>query len=236
MPRNLIIASYFNTGIDTQRGNFVSAADPRKMMLLFTAVQLRLNVVVLHDHLPDAFCSRFSSDLVDFVRVPSVHSGRTVYTHRHYCAYDYLQSNECGTVFCTGLFDVVAMLNPHSLIDDSHKIWAAIEPSVICQESKGGEWLINEMHRGYGRMHDGLLGRLLLNADIFGGTRQHVLDFLELFIEEMELTKGANTDMPAFNVAGHIRMSVGSVWARGAPLHSEFNKFETRLDVAFLHK
>lgn len=237
MSRSVIITSYLTTAIDPQRGVFATSGDPRKMMLLFTAVQLGLEVVIHHDNLSDEFCDRFGSDLVKFVRVPPVPPGRTVYTHRQYCAFDYLVANEdCATAFCTGLFDVCVVRDPHALIDGTHKIWAANEPSLIVPEEVSGQWLIDEIRAGYGQMFDDLLGRRLLNSDIFGGSRDNMIEFLKYYLEEIERSPGSSTEMGSFNVAAHLRMPAGSVWANGAPLHSVFKQYENRLDVAFLHK
>lgn len=232
----VILTSYLTSSIDVQRDVFQPIDDESKLTLLKGARKLGLRVVVLHDKLTDSFCEKHSTDLIKFVRVPPVPPGMTVYSYRHVVQLRWLEANICESVFCTGLFDVQVQSDPHLLLSDSHRIWCGIEPDRITPQTGPGQWIIRELERGYGAVPAECVGQQLLNADIWGAKYSNALPFLRHFVNELKNSGNAVTDMPGFNVAAYRHIGADKIWKQGAPLHSAFKHYETRSDVAFIHK
>lgn len=202
----------------------------------------RLHGRIFYDGLSSAFMEKHSSERVRFEYFAHEDSSVSCNDWRFWAYREWLKKHpEVEKVFCTDLFDVRVVQDPFSLIDGQYKLYVAKQPSPCG---------VNYFRAGWRSSFDEDLPSWLedqprLNAGIFGGYREDVVEFCSLMVEQIltcwqkwkdrGLRGKPNANMPVFNfiLYGQVR----NFWAEGAPLHSIFRKYENdRRDVYFIHK
>lgn len=214
---NLVLASYFNTIKDPQRDIYWEA-DPKLLDPLIESLQGQ-KLILFTD------CLAINNPNVEVIQVKAE---RNPYFQRWFTYYDYLLKSEAKLVFCVDSTDVVMLHDPFTEIDNQH-IYVGDE-----REKLGNNW-VSEHHPVLGNVFGG--SQLpLLNLGVLGGSPSLLIplmfDFKVLYMMFGEAL--GQTDMAAFNLLLHTKYK--DIVVHGAPVNTQFKKFETETLAYWQHK
>lgn len=228
-----VVTVMMTTKPDPQRGAPIAGDLLHYMNPWWTTVnRVGLNGVVLHDGLPTDFIRTATTKHVKFHRCPP---GEFPILHlRHFSVRDFLEKCDDEFVLITDVSDVAFKKDPFPLIRENchhSSLFIGSETKTI----GANRCLKTELTRQYGQTS--FSERRVVNPGILGGRRQEVLQFLNLLTAEIErLGEGLlNSDMSIVNHVFHSNYNLADVFT-GAPLHSQFRKWEFETTAAILHK
>lgn len=235
---NVLLTGYFCRAPDPQRGRRVAAdSDDLVQGFMAGAQKLELHTRIFHDGLGEAFIQKHSTELVRFE--PARLAPRQSCNDERFFIYRRWLSAQRGvsSVFCTDLFDIRICRDPHQLVEGP-KLWVGSEPWSMAERVG----MHNRFERAYGEIPPNLRDRQILNAGIFGGTRDTVLAFLDAMCDEIRALRASartafNCNMAAYNAVLYSNAWASRVHAPGKPLHSVFGSYEPDSDAyCFVHR
>ncbi|AMV21488.1 hypothetical protein [Planctomyces sp. SH-PL14] len=196
-----------------------------------TINRIGLRGTVLCSGVPDAEMREITTDCVDCV--PITVGPRHIFFERHFAVRDFLRTIDDRLVLITDGRDVAFKRDPFRLMEEDggrHALFFNREPRRILLKT----FMRREMRRQFGRIL--FPWNPILNPGIHGGPRTEVLRFLDHLTQSIDAHgEYVGTDMSAVNKAAWELYRPEQICC-GAPLHSEFKKWEFDRDVAVLHK
>lgn len=199
--------------------------------------KLELNGVVIHDNLSDAFVEKFTTDHVQFHKVPVSEYSNNDY--RFFCFRDWLRNHPYDWVFHNDGSDVTVVQNPSKLIEDNPEY-----DYYTCKDT----WLLSEFpylnfHRHFNWQNYMTFAMNqaswdLINMGVVGGKYDKMLEFYTKFAEVRESMepKPLNSDMWILQYLLRDQINHRGVLI-GEPVTSIYKGYESdRKDVYFIHK
>lgn len=218
---------------DPQRGEPIAGDYFEYIRPWWTTVnKVRLNGVILHDGLPDELIAQATTDCVSF---QLCESGKLPILHqRHFAVLDYLKTSEAESVLVTDVSDVAIKSDPFQLLAEcgsNIRLMIGSETRLIGRS----KCLRAELTKQYGKPE--FLDRRVVNPGILGGRREEVIHFFELLTTEIDRLDGQliASDMSIINHVFHSNYDLSEVLT-GAPLHSDFRRWEYNSPAAVMHK
>jgi glycosyltransferase involved in cell wall biosynthesis len=215
---NVIITTYFNSVLDTQRGQKWTADLSSIMALVKSCQKLNIKLIVL----TDCFYKE-KLEGVEFVyHEPEINP----YFERWNAIYTYLKSKDYGFVFCVDATDVEVLKNPF-LSMKKDLVYVGCETGTI----GSNRWLYNH-HSQLKFMLDAIRHKQIINAGLLGGSSYLVSNYCNNIMSFYYKYGDMYTDMAAFNIAGHTKNI-----SFGKHVNTVFKKFEKNNLLAwFKHK
>lgn len=215
---NVIITTYFNSVLDTQRGVTWEANIQSIMDLVKSCQKHNLKLVVLTD------C--FHNEKIEGVEFVYHKPKINPYFERWIAICMHLSENDYGLVFCVDATDVEVLKNPFlSMRKDI--IYTGCERGTI----GANKWLFNH----HSVVKNDLLkirNKNIINAGLLGGKSSLVSDYCQKIIKLYDIHGDMFTDMAAFNIVGH-----STNISYGIHVNTVFKGFEKNNKIAwFKHK
>lgn len=218
---------------DPQRGAPIAGDYLEYIRPWWTTVnKVGLNGVILHDGLPEELIARATTDCISFQlcelgELPILHQ-------RHFAVRDYLQTSDAESVLVTDVSDVAVKRDPFELLANCHpgiKLMIGSETRTI----GSSRCVRSELSRQYGSPE--FTNRRIVNPGVLGGRREEVIRFLDLLTAEIRRLDGRllASDMSIVNHVFHSHYDFSEVLT-GAPLHSNFRKWDYNSSAAVMHK
>jgi hypothetical protein len=203
-----------------------------------SVTSLGLSGFVFYDNLSDDFVSRFSSELITFIKCESSEYSNNDW--RFFCFLNFVESlTGFDYVFCSDASDVIVKHDPSGIVRDFPEFDLFIGKDSI----KLSEFPYLELHDKLGwadsvYFHSSQNYLDLINVGVMGGKIKEVVNYLKEFVKVRK-----EMGFPEFNAD----MWVGQYVCRhvlqhknvliGSPLTSDFKSYEKdRDDVYFIHK
>ena len=213
--RNVILSSYFNNQVDTQRG-VVWSDDLKSCDALINSCK-DVELVILTN--------------IENVKYPfeTVTSSINPYFQRWLSYYQFLRDNpDIDYVFCVDATDVELNINPFNHINPD-KIYCGDEESVL-----GSRWMLNYSSTLINYISANRTKRLL-NAGVVGGSRENIMQIAHDIIREYFDSKNQlPNDMPAFNKV--LYSKYGDKIKYGREVTNKFKSFDKTGRSWFFHK
>tara|TARA_R110002095_G_scaffold80430_3_gene69113 strand:+ start:674 stop:1390 length:717 start_codon:yes stop_codon:yes gene_type:complete len=238
----MLFSCYYTGAPDPQgKGQMAIDDDIKVEPLIGDCERLGVELTIFHDLLSESFCQKWSSDLIQFARVP-VTPIYSVCDYRTFCIRDWLQNHEYETVWYCDLFDVRMNRHPETMLDlfPEHDLFLGIESGALKNnlDTSDGRWMVNKFKKTYGDVPPESLNQTILAAGHWGGTFEAANRFCNLLCEEFERVNAGrnNLNMAVFNQVAYRDIGQENFWADGYPFNSEFRAFDLNADAVFIHK
>lgn len=235
---HVLLACYLTSQHDHHHEKQFPADDTTLLMLAKTAESRRVHTIIFYDGLSDDFVHNSETPYVHFVKVPPP-AAISNNDYRFFVYRDWLAAHEYESVWCCDLFDVQVNRRPESILDNRYDLWIGIHRDwTISDSTSAGRWMVGRFQKFFRTVPDCVRDKPILMAGTFGGFFGAVQQFLNRLVKEyVRLSPGdQNYDMALFNLVAYRDLRDLRVWARGAPLHSEFLAYDRSADVCFVHK
>lgn len=232
---NVILTCWFNKKKDPQRRFYQSANFEKIRIMCESSNAGGMKVVMFHDCFDEDTISKYSSNLLEFVRpredILDCPLSTNDFRFLIYC--NYLQEHFFDNIFLLDASDIIVKNNPFLYIE-KHKIYTG---RATRDRTDQIPWMLNRFYRLYPDYPYST--RLLLNAGIMGGTYHQTLRILQAMKEEFlspRCYNNNNNNMLVFNKIIYDLVDQESI-VTGEPVCSVFGAYENdREDVWFIHK
>ncbi|QDV49523.1 hypothetical protein [Gimesia fumaroli] len=235
----MLFSCYFTGFPDPQgKGQMLADDDSKVEPLISDCERLGVELIIFHDLLSNPFCEKWSSDLVQFVRVP-VSPTYSICDYRHFCILDWLNHHQYETVWYCDLFDVRMNRRPEVMLElfPEHDLFLGIERIEWKNNlaTPDGRWMVNKFKQAYGDVPPESLNQTILASGHWGGKYEAAKEFAIKLCGEFNLIRAGrkNLNMAVYNQVAYRDFRF---WAEGYPFNSEFRKFDYSANVVFVHK
>ena len=202
--------------------------------------KLKLNGVIFHDNLSEAFVNKHQSEYIKFERVEESNWSNNDY--RFYCFRDYLKDKEYDWVFHADVSDVVTVKDPSKLLLDykDHQFFACQDTCKT--QSDAFNYIGIHKSLGWDNLFLFVLNAQnwdLINMGVVGGSGADMKEFYETFCEIRNQTGNpeANINMYLCQYLLRAIFRDKKKTLIGEPVTSKYKAYENnRKDVYFIHK
>ena len=240
---NYIIASYYTSGIDPQRGtawqsNLEAITEWIKSGISLCEKSSDIRLLLTHDNLTQEMVEAIENPYLDIIKVEPC--GTYSPNEYRWIIYKNLVENNLESfdrIFFTDVSDVIIKNNPFTDMKEG-VLYIGDE-----KENWGTGWIQSRSHHhmqyveGYAALFEKEKNSVLLNCGLVGGTVNTILKYLTK-VEEIEaLTANKSKDTTDMITSNYVAKAFFEEVVHGAPVNSVFKAYQnSREDVWFIHK
>jgi hypothetical protein len=236
---DVIITSYFTSKADPQNPNVHAPNNTISYIYnwYISTLYLDLNAIIIHDQLSDEFILQYERPNIKFYQHTP---GRFSLNDERFIALNNLiKSNNFAKVLITDGNDVTIKKNPFEFITNPNMLYFGSDESAY-PTIKDNSWCMHKLSQfikdanGTLHMDRSILDFEYVNAGVIGGAAELMGAFTESISEIFnKLGTNNNHNMIATN---YLLWLTSIAHHKGAPLTSNFKKYELASDNFIVHK